>query len=53
MHNQIQYQPLYSNSPSPVIGSPKFNAQNYSKVFDKTLPTNPIKHYSSNPNLSL
>jgi hypothetical protein len=33
--------------------SPKFTHQNHPKTFDKTLPANTIKHYSSNPNLSL
>jgi hypothetical protein len=52
MQNHMQFH-NYPNGPTPVIGSPKFAAQNYSKAFDKTLPSNPIKHYSSNPNLSL
>jgi hypothetical protein len=53
MQNQMQYPSNYSNGPSPLLASPKYNAQNYGKGFDKTLPTNPIKQYSSNPNLSL
>lgn len=53
MQNQMQYPSNYANGPSPALGSPKFNPQNYGKGFDKTLPTNPVKHYSSNPNLSL
>ena len=53
MQNHMQFSTNYPNSPSPVLGSPKFAAQNYNKPFDKTLPSNPIKHYSSNPNLSL
>lgn len=52
MQNHMQF-PNYPNGPAPVIGSPKFSVQNYSKPFDKTLPSNPIRHYSSNPNLSL
>lgn len=53
MQNQMQYPSNYPNGPSPVLGSPKFGAQNYGKAFDKTLPSNPIKHYTSNPNLSM
>ncbi len=48
---------IQSNNPPTTlpnsIGSPKFTTQNYSKAFDKTLPSNTLKHYSSNPNLSL
>jgi hypothetical protein len=53
MQNQLQYSANLANGSSPAMGSPKFSNQPYSKGFDKTLPTNPIKHYSSNPNLSL
>lgn len=53
MHNQIPYSSNNANSALPLVGSPKFNNQNYMKPFDKTLPTNSLKHYSSNPNLSL
>lgn len=35
------------------IGSPKFSLQRPKPIFDKTLPSAPLKHYSSNPNLSL
>jgi hypothetical protein len=53
MQNQMQYPSNYPNAPSPVLGSPKFAPQNYGKPFDKTLPSNSARHYSSNPNLSL
>jgi hypothetical protein len=53
MQNQLPFSHNYSNAVSPIIGSPKFNSQNYGKSHEKTLPTNPIRHYSSNPNLSL
>ena len=36
------------------MGSPKFSLNRPQPMFDKTLPTAPtLKHYSSNPNLSL
>lgn len=53
MQNHAAYSSNLPNFPSPSLGSPKFNSQPYSKPFDKTLPNNPIKHYSSNPNISL
>lgn len=53
MQNHAPYSSNLPNFPSPSLGSPKFNSQHYSKPFDKTLPNNPIKHYSSNPNISL
>jgi hypothetical protein len=49
----MQYPSNYATGPSAGLGSPKFGGQNYGKGFDKTLPSNPIKHYSSNPNLSM
>lgn len=52
MQNQMQFPNGFSNNPSPILGSPKFNTQNYNKTFEK-VPPNPLKHYSSNPNLSL
>lgn len=53
MQNQMQYPSNYPNGSTANMTSPKFNVPNYAKGFDKTLPTNSIKHYSSNPNLSL
>lgn len=52
MQNQLQHS-ISLGSAIPQVGSPKFATHNYIKTFDKTLPTNSIKHYSSNPNLSL
>jgi|688.fasta_scaffold50732_2 hypothetical protein len=53
MNNHIQYSQNMAGSGQPMMGSPRFAGQNYQKGFDKTLPSNTIKHYSSNPNLSL
>lgn len=53
MQNQLSFSSNLGTAQSSGLGSPKFNTQNYSKPFDKTLPNNPLKHYSSNPNLSL
>ncbi len=53
MHNQMNFPNNLPNSLSSGLGSPKFASNNYPKAFDKTLPTNTLKHYSSNPNLSL
>jgi hypothetical protein len=53
MNNHIQYSQNMSGGGQPMMGSPRFAGQNYQKGFDKTLPSNTIKHYSSNPNLSL
>ena len=53
MQNHAAYSSNLPNFPSPSLGSPKFNSQAYSKPFDKTLPISPLKHYSSNPNISL
>lgn len=54
MNNQLQYGTSYQSNLGPTLGSPKFSTQNHIKTFDKTLPVNTqLKHYSSNPNLSL
>jgi len=55
MQNQIQYGNYNTNNPQIGIGSPKYTSLNYIKTSDKTLPppTNNLRHYSSNPNLSL
>lgn len=52
MQNQMQFPSGFPNGPSALLGSPKFATQNYNKTFEK-IPANPLKHYSSNPNLSL
>jgi hypothetical protein len=52
MQNHLQYSANLGTG-TPNMGSPKINSQHYIKSFEKTLPTNPIKHYSSNPNISL
>lgn len=53
MQNQLSYSVNLTGNYSSGLGSPKFAAQNYPKPLDKTLPTPTLKHYSSNPNLSL
>ena len=55
MQNQIHYGNYNSNNAQNGMGSPKYSSQNFIKTFDKTLqlPSNTLKHYSSNPNLSL
>lgn len=54
MQNQLQY-PHHFNQPPPSnpLNQPKFNSPTHLKGFDKTLPNMNIKHYVSNPNLSL
>lgn len=54
MQNQLQYSANFSSQhPSNPLNSPKLTSPTNQKGFDKTLPTMNIKHYSSNPNLSL
>ena len=55
MQNQIHYANFNNNNGQMGMGSPKFPSMNYIKTFDKTLPppNNTLKHYSSNPNISL
>lgn len=49
----MQFNSGYQPQPQPM-GSPKFSLNRPQPMFDKTLPTAPtLKHYSSNPNLSL
>jgi len=54
MQNHIQY-PNNFNFPQPLnsTNQAKFPAQGHLKGFDKTLPNMNVKHYASNPNLSL
>lgn len=52
MYNQPQYPTPISN-PNPPFGSPKFANQNYPRPFEKPTQPHTLKHYSSNPNLSL
>lgn len=54
MQNQLQYPPSFSshhNNNAPPL--PKASSPNYFKTQDRTLPTPSLKHYGSNPNLSL
>jgi len=51
MQNQLPYSSSFQSNSTKTIGSPAFGNQNNSKGFDKTLPVNNIKHYTSNPNL--
>lgn len=53
MQNQLSSSVNLGNGQSPGLGSPKFSTQNYMKPFDRPLPPTTLKHYSSNPNLSL
>lgn len=54
MQNQLQYPSNFSNQlPSNPNNNLKFNSPTQLKSFDKTLPTTSVKHYASNPNLSL
>jgi len=54
----MQNQLTYSNQVTPPqppnsLNPSKFTSPTHPKSFDKTLPTMNLKHYSSNPNLSL
>lgn len=54
MQNNLQYPPSFPTQPqSNTPLSSKFMQPHHSKAFDKTLPSNHIKHYVSNPNISL
>lgn len=54
MQNQVQYSQNYSSGLQSGIAYNKYTAPNYVKTFDKTLPaSNTLKHYASNPNLSM
>ncbi len=54
MQNHLQYQqPFPSPANTAALGNQKFNSPLHPKGFDKTLPTPNIKHYASNPNLSM
>jgi hypothetical protein len=54
MQNQLQYPISFSaHKPNNPLFQQKFNSPTNFKTFDKTLPTMNIKHYASNPNLSL
>lgn len=54
MQNQLQYPSNFSSQPpSNQAINLKFNSPSQLKSFDKSLPAASIKHYSSNPNLSL
>lgn len=54
MQNQLQYPNNFNPQQHPHSPQQqKFNSPTYLKSFDKTLPTMNIKHYVSNPNLSL
>ena len=54
MQNQLQYQQSFpTQAPnSPLLG-PKYGTSGHPKGQDRTLPLPNIKHYASNPNLSL
>lgn len=54
MQNQLQYPNNFNPQQlSNQLNQQKFNSPTHIKTFDKTLPTMNIKHYSSNPNISL
>jgi|JI9StandDraft_1071089.scaffolds.fasta_scaffold16025_9 hypothetical protein len=54
MQNHLQNPSSFPTQGQPVSGQhSKLNSAAHSKGFDKTLPSNHIKHYTSNPNLSL
>lgn len=54
MQNHLQYpQPFPSQGQPSPLQHQKFNSPTHPKGFDKTLPSPTIKHYASNPNLSL
>lgn len=54
MQNQLQYPNNFTpQQPNNPLYQQKFNSPTHLKTFDKTLPTMNIKHYASNPNLSL
>jgi|LakMenEpi03Aug12_release.lakeMendotaPanAssembly.Ray.scaffolds.fasta_scaffold1496554_2 hypothetical protein len=54
MHNQMTYIHHYnSNTSINPLNSSKLTSPTHLKTFDKTLSSPNIKHYASNPNLSL
>lgn len=54
MQNHLQYpQSFAGQGPTSPVQHQKFNSPTHLKGFDKTLPSPTIKHYASNPNLSL
>lgn len=54
MQNHLQYSNNFNpQQPPNTLNQPKFSSPTHLKGFDKTLPTMNLKHYSSNPNLSL
>jgi len=54
MQNQLQYPSNFSSQqPQNPLTQQKFNSPSHLKSFDKTLPNMNVKHYASNPNLSL
>lgn len=54
MHHPITHTHNYNpNTPTNHLNQPKMNSPTQFKTFDKTLPSPNIKHYASNPNLSL
>lgn len=53
MQNQLQYPNNNHNPNKNGFPQHKYNSPTHFKTQDKTLPTNHIKHFSSNPNLSL
>ena len=54
MQNQLQYpQSFPTNSSNSQSYQHKFGSPTHFKTQDRTLPSSSIKHYASNPNLSL
>ena len=54
MKNQLQYpQSFQSTTNNNATSFAKIGSPTHFKTQDRTLPSNNIKHYSSNPNLSL
>ena len=54
MQNQVQYSNNYNSQQlQNNLGQQKFNSPTHLKTLDKTLPSMNVKHYSSNPNISL
>lgn len=54
MQNQLQYPNNFNTQSSQnPLNQQKYNSPTHLKGFDKTLPNMNVKHYASNPNLSL
>ena len=54
MQNQLQYpQSFPTQAPNSPLLNQKYGTQGHIKGQDKTLPPPNIKHYASNPNISL